>query len=61
MIPEIDYEKCVVCGDCVEVCPGQVFVLEGNKVNVVYPEECIECRACEDTCPVKAILLTDSD
>ena len=60
MIPRIDAALCTVCGECVDACPGQVFVEEDREIKVAYPEECIECRACEEVCPVEAVHLVDA-
>ena len=32
---ELDREACVGCGMCEEVCPHQVFVLRGDKAEIV--------------------------
>ncbi len=53
--PFVDKEKCDGCGTCVEVCPVNVFELQGKKSVVKKPAECIQCRACEASCPKKAI------
>jgi NAD-dependent dihydropyrimidine dehydrogenase PreA subunit len=57
--PKIDYEKCTVCGTCVNVCPVSVFEKASEKVEVKKPGDCIGCRACEVSCPVKAIKVED--
>ncbi len=59
MIPKIDADICIVCGDCVDACPGQVFRKTEHGVEIPHPEECIECRACEEICPVGAVRLID--
>jgi len=48
-------EKCVGCGECVEVCPQQVFVLVGGKAGIIDRDGCMECGACANNCPVAAI------
>lgn len=48
-------EKCVGCGRCVEVCPHQVFAVEGKQARVVDRDACMECGACALNCPAAAI------
>ena len=52
----IDKEKCIGCGVCVEMCPGEVLELgEDEKVFVANKDECTECKACEVNCEYEAI------
>lgn len=58
MQPEIDMGKCKGTGECVIVCPVDIFEMgEDGKVKAVYPEKCIQCRACVVACPTEAITL----
>jgi len=59
MYPVIDPEKCSGCGNCVEICPSEVYKMEEDKSNPVHPEECIECWACVSQCPAESIQLTE--
>ncbi|MBW2058277.1 MAG: 4Fe-4S binding protein [Deltaproteobacteria bacterium] len=59
MYPRIDAECCDECGVCMEICPSEVYRLEGEGVRVVFPEECIECGACVEQCPKECIYLAD--
>lgn len=52
---ELEAEKCVGCGRCVEVCPHQVFKLDEKKARIVDFDACMECGACRKNCPVAAI------
>lgn len=52
---KVDAEKCDGCGTCVDVCPVEVFELQGEKSVVINPDECLVCRACEVECPNSAI------
>jgi len=54
--PILNYEKCVACGACFAKCTHEVYLKEGDKVVVVYPEGCIQgCHGCQSLCPVEAI------
>jgi ferredoxin len=56
-IPVVDYETCIGCGSCPEICP-EVFELRSDeKAWVVGPEKCGTCKCQEaiDICPVQAI------
>lgn len=48
-------EACIGCGRCVEVCPHQVFVLEGKLARIADRDACMECGACAKNCPTAAI------
>ena len=52
---ELDVEKCIGCGRCLEVCPHTVFATDGKKVRIQDKELCMECGACQMNCPVDAI------
>ncbi|MBI4303284.1 MAG: 4Fe-4S binding protein [Chloroflexi bacterium] len=54
-IPEIDVEKCIGCGDCVDWCPTGAVRLVNGKVVMLHPENCHYCTDCETVCPVGAI------
>ena len=55
-MPEIDRERCTLCGDCVKNCPqGAVHICSGK---VILDEAlCEYCGECEDVCPMGAVAL----
>jgi NAD-dependent dihydropyrimidine dehydrogenase PreA subunit len=52
---QLDQEKCIGCGMCLEVCPHRVFKLEMKKVAIQDHDACMECGACAKNCPVQAV------
>lgn len=64
MPPEINYEKCINCGKCADLCAEDVFFgtkgfgkVEGEPPVVTHPEVCYHCYLCVKECPVNAIWL----
>lgn len=51
-------EKCVGCGICVKVCPGQAITLVSGKPRIDF-EKCIGCKICATRCPNQVILVED--
>ena len=56
----IDYEKCINCGKCLEICHFNAIKLKDEK-RVVSEFGCEGCGACELICPVNAITLENID
>ncbi len=55
--PVIDYDRCVVCGKCVDFCMFGVYFREEGRVAVGKPENCkTNCPACARMCPAQAII-----
>lgn len=52
---DIDEDKCTGCGECVNICPSEVFEVVNEKSTCPKVNECSECCACVDTCPEKSI------
>ena len=53
-VPEVDEEKCTLCGKCGEICQFKAIVVIGNTV-LPFPELCHSCGGCMAVCPEKAI------
>ncbi len=51
----VNKEKCIGCGQCVDVCPVDAIKLEDGIA--VISDECLECGACVSVCPVEAIAI----
>lgn len=58
---EIDQEKCIGCGECVDVCPVDVYEMQDEKSVPVNVEECIGCESCIEVCEQDAITVTEVD
>lgn len=53
----VDYKKCEgsECGECADVCPMEVLIIEGDEIKIQFQEECNLCEVCMDVCPNDAI------
>ena len=52
----VDVDKCVGCGECVDICPVGVYEMKDGKSIAVNADECVGCESCIEVC-VKAIAL----
>ena len=57
----IDYEKCegADCGECADVCPMEVLIIDGEKIIIQNKEERSLCEVCMDVCPNEAVEVED--
>ena len=53
-VPEIDLEKCTLCGKCSEICRFNAIVIVAETV-LPFQELCHSCGGCLAVCPEKAI------
>ncbi len=54
-IVDIDMEKCMNCGSCIEICPMDVL-RDGDSVPLIrYGEDCQSCFLCRLYCSTGAI------
>ena len=59
----IDHDKCegADCAECIDVCPMEILVLDGEKVVIQNKEDCSLCEVCMDVCPNEAVEVEDDD
>lgn len=53
-VPEVDMEKCSLCGKCGEICQFKAIVVLADTV-LPFHDLCHSCGGCERVCPEKAI------
>ena len=53
-MPWVDEELCNGCGLCVEECPVDTIVMNGDVADIEMAD-CIRCGICHDICPTEAI------
>jgi len=59
-VPEIDAEKCTMCGECVSRCPSRAIVINKDTKEIgINLDECVVCTLCEEICPVGAAKMTN--
>jgi ferredoxin len=55
---EVNEEKCIGCGMCLDVCPHAVLSMNGRQHIMIHNRDaCMECGACSRNCPVDAIFV----
>ena len=59
-VPTVDSDKCIGCGECVEVCPVEVFELEDEKAVPANADECLGCESCVEVCEQAAITVEET-
>jgi NAD-dependent dihydropyrimidine dehydrogenase PreA subunit len=57
--PEVNVEKCIGSGDCVEICPVDVYEIQDEKSVPVNADECVGCESCTEVCEHDAITVTE--
>ena len=55
---EVDPDKCVGDGECIEVCPVDVLQLQNGKAFPVT-DDCLGCESCIQVCEFVAITVTE--
>ena len=51
----IEQNKCVGCGRCAEVCPGNLLQIKNGRAHIRDVRDCWGCCACVKECPKNAI------
>ena len=55
----IDRSKCIGCGKCIAICPGNIIRRDENgKAFLKNDNDCWSCVSCMKECPVHAISVT---
>ncbi|MEW6079790.1 MAG: DUF362 domain-containing protein [Thermodesulfobacteriota bacterium] len=55
-----DREKCVMCGDCFNICPNHAISWQKKETPVFHPEKCVSCLCCVECCPQQALKATSA-
>jgi NAD-dependent dihydropyrimidine dehydrogenase PreA subunit len=54
----VESENCDSCGECVKMCPVDVFEMP-HKAIPVRPVNCMGCQTCVALCKSNAIIITE--
>ncbi|MCF8107327.1 MAG: 4Fe-4S binding protein [Desulfohalobiaceae bacterium] len=53
----VNEDKCIGCGECIDVCPVEVYELQDEKAVPVDIDECLGCESCVEVCEQEAVTL----
>ncbi len=56
-IPVVDYDECIGCGSCAELCPEVFEMRDDEKAYVIGADKCntCDCEEAASACPSEAI------
>ena len=57
-LPEINLQKCNLCGICIERCPTSAVEMGAEGPFIARPSDCTYCALCDAICPQGAITCT---
>ena len=60
IIPEVDMDKCILCGKCSEYCQFNAIFVTKEKW-LLFPEICKGCTACIKLCPENALKVSNKE
>ncbi|NVM29221.1 MAG: DUF362 domain-containing protein [Candidatus Helarchaeota archaeon] len=52
-IPRLKRKKCIKCGNCAKICPGDAITM--NPYPSFNRKKCVNCLCCVETCPNDAL------
>ncbi|TYB32103.1 MAG: DUF362 domain-containing protein [Candidatus Mcinerneyibacterium aminivorans] len=54
--PKFDHKKCILCKECIKICPSKPksLKIKDNKIKI-NRNSCIKCFCCQEMCPAGAI------
>lgn len=55
----IDAEKCNLCGECVAMCPNEIYKQEGDAIVIGNSGDCSNCQSCTSVCEPQAISISE--
>lgn len=60
-VQRFDLNKCIGCGNCVTVCPMDVFRMDttARKSVIAYPENCQSCGQCFVNCMGRSLTISN--
>ncbi len=56
----IDADKCTGCGECVDICPVEVYEMVDGKSDPVKAEDCLGCESCIEVCEFDAVTVEEN-
>lgn len=58
---KIDKDICILCGECVKICLGNILDCNETEIVVAKPTWCNQCGHCVAICPVDAIMVGNNE
>jgi NAD-dependent dihydropyrimidine dehydrogenase PreA subunit len=55
----VNGDKCAACGECVDICPVEVYEIQDGKSVPVNEGDCLGCQSCVEVCSPGAILVEE--